>query len=308
MAMDIAALRAAFAKKESEGSGSEGNTGFWDKFFPFYKMDFDSTVEFRFLPDLDEENPLGFIVENKYHELLINGKKKRIACLKMYGEQCPCCDKSQEHYNGGDIDLGKKFWRKIDYVAQGLVIQTPFEYPMKAEENPVRMISLGPKLYKVIEAKIVKGDLEEMPYDMISGYNFKIYKTHQGEYADYSTSDFARKSTGIPDNLLANLELYDLKNFRYAKIEREQMEAIIEAFLTGRSYEEEKTAAASAGANTGNANLDAQLAAGKPVQAAASVVEQAQAATPATPATPAPATAKLSPQEILAKLKARQPV
>ena len=302
MAMDIAALRAAFAKKESEGGG-EGNSGFWDKFYPFYKMDFDSTVEFRFLPDLDEENPLGFIVENKYHELVINGKKKRIACLKMYGESCPCCEQSQKYYNDNDIDLGKKFWRKIDYVAQGLIIQTPFEYPIKAEENPVRLISVGPKLYKVIEAKIVKGDLDEMPYDMVNGYNFKIYKTHQGEYADYSTSDFARKSTSIPDNLLANLEIYDLKNFRYAKIEREQMEAIIEAFLTGRSYEEEKTAAG--GANTGNAKLDANLTADKPVQSAASVVEQAQAASPAAPAAPA-STAKLSPQEILAKLKARQ--
>jgi hypothetical protein len=94
MALDINALRAAFKSKSEEGGG-EGNTGFWDKFYPFYKMDFDQTTVFRFLPDADDENPLGFIVENKYHELNINGKKKRIACLKMYGESCPCCELSQ---------------------------------------------------------------------------------------------------------------------------------------------------------------------------------------------------------------------
>jgi len=303
MAMDINALKAAFAKKEQEGGSGGENNGFWDRFVPFFKMDMDSTFEFRFLPDLDQENPFGFIVENKYHELLINGKKKRIACLKMYGEDCPCCDKSQENYNGGDIELGKKFWRKIDYVAQGLVINSPFEYPIKPEENPVRLISLGPKLYKVIEAKIVKGDLEEMPYDMVAGYNFKINKTKQGEYSDYSTSDFARKSTSIPESFLPNLEMYDLKTFRYAKIEREQMEAIIEAFLAGRSYEAEKeTTSAAPAQTTGSPALDAKLAESKPVQDAAAVVEQATAAAPAS-AAPA---GKLTPQEILAKLKARQ--
>ena len=296
MALDINALRNAFKKKETEG-GSE-NTGFWNSFFPFYKMEYDTTVEFRFLPDLDEENPLGFIVENRYHELLINGKKKRIACANMFGEPCACCENSKSYYDSGDEKMGKSFWRKLDYIVQGVIISTPFEYPIKADENPVRMLSLGPKLYKVIEAKIVKGDLEEMPYDMVNGYNFRINKTHQGEYADYTTSDFARKSTGIPESFLPNLELYDLKNFRYGKIEREQMEAMIEAFLTGRAYEAEQAAAPT----TGSPALDATLLVAKPVQAAEDVVHKV---VNDMPAVAAPA-AKLSPQEILKKLKERQ--
>jgi hypothetical protein len=300
--MDIAALKAAFSKKSNEGQSTESNTGFWDRFFPFYKMDLDETVEFRFLPDLDDENPLGFIVENRYHELLINGKKKRIACANMYDEPCLCCDLSKKHYDEGDLALGKKFWRKIDYIGQGVIISTPFEYPIKADENPVRMLSLSTKLYKVIESKIVKGDLDEMPYDMISGYNFKIYKTKQGEYSDYTTSDFARKSTQVPDSFLSRIELYDLKNFRYGKIERDQMEVMVEAFLTGHSYEAEKTVEST----TGSPALDAKLETPKVTQAAESVVQQ-MAAPVAEPASVVPATtAKLSPQEILAKLKARQ--
>jgi hypothetical protein len=301
--MDIASLKAAFSKKSTEGQSTESNTGFWDRFFPFYKMDLDETVEFRFLPDLDDENPLGFIVENRYHELLINGKKKRIACANMYDEPCLCCDLSKKHYDEGDEALGKKFWRKIDYIAQGVIISTPFEYPIKADENPVRMLSLSTKLYKVIESKIVKGDLDEMPYDMISGYNFKIYKTKQGEYSDYTTSDFARKSTQVPDSFLSKIELYDLKNFRYGKIERDQMEVMVEAFLTGRSYEAEKEKPTES--VTGSPTLDAKLETPKDTQAAETVVQQMAA--PAAEAPTAPVTtAKLSPQEILAKLKARQ--
>lgn len=305
MALDIAQLRQAFAKK-SEGSG-EGNTGFWDKFYPFYKMEFDQTVKFRFLPDKDEENPLGFIVANQYHELLINGKKKKLACLKMYGESCPCCEHSQKYYNEGDEKMGKAFWRKIDYIAQGIVVSSPFDYPIKPEDNPVRMISIGPKLYKVIEAKIVKGDMDEMPTDLVNGYDFMINKTKQGEYADYTTSDFARRSTPVSEDMLARIDLHNLKDFRFGKIERDQMETMIEAFLTGKSYDDGKSsssAPASSGHSTGNPSLDAKLNEDKPVQSASTVTAAAAAAEPAAPA--ATGGAKLSPQEILRKLKERQ--
>lgn len=294
MALDINQLRAAFSKK----SETSENSGFWDKFYPFYKMNFDETVVFRFLPDLDENNPLAFMIDNKYHELLINGQKKRLACLKMYGESCPCCETSQKYYNEGDEKMGKSFWRKIDYIAQGIIITTPFEYPVKEDENPVRLISIGPKLYKKIEAAIVKGDLDKEPYDMFEGYHFNINKIKQGEYADYGNSEFARKQTAIPQEILAKVDLYDLKKFRYGKIERDQMETMIDAFLTGKSYEAEK-----------KADPSAAVAEPKETRPAAEVVQQAAAAQPAaapTAATAGAGGAKLSPQEILARLKARQ--
>jgi hypothetical protein len=46
-------------------------------------MNFDETAEVRFLPDLDAENPFGFVVQNIYHVLEINGKTRRdIARMK----------------------------------------------------------------------------------------------------------------------------------------------------------------------------------------------------------------------------------
>lgn len=304
MALDIAQLRQAFSKKSET---QNENSGFWDKFYPFYKMELDQTARFRFLPDRDEENPLGFIVENKYHELTINGKKKRLACAKMYGETCPCCELSTKHYNEGDTAMGKTFWRKIDYIAQGVIISSPFDYPVKDDENPVRMISIGPKLYKVIEAKIVKGDMDVLPTDPINGYDFMINKTKQGEYADYTTSDFARRSTPVSEELMARIDLFDLKNYRYAKIEREQMETMIEAFLTGKSYDDKSGSSnQSTGHSTGNSSLDTKLNEDKPVQSASTVINNVAAPAPvAAPAAPSDgAPKKLSPQEILAKLKA----
>lgn len=242
MALTFDQLKAAFGKRNS--SGTNENTGFWDKFYPFYKMGFGETALFRFLPDLDEENPLGFIVENKYHELTINGKKKRIACLKMHDghdAHCPACAKSAHYYNEvGDEKMGKLFWRKVDYIGAGLVMSSPFDYPIKPDENPVRLVSLGPKLFKRIETSIASGDFDVAPYDLDAGFDFKIMKTKQGDYADYSSSEFVRKATAIAGSLRDRLELVDLKKFRFARVDADTMEAQIQAFLTGKSYDDER--------------------------------------------------------------------
>ena len=242
MALSFDQLKAAFGKRTTLGTNE--NTGFWDKFYPFYKMNFGETALFRFLPDADEENPLGFIIENKYHEFTINGKRKRIACLKMHDgheAHCPACAASAKYYNElGDEKMGKLFWRKIDYIGAGLVMHSPFDYPIKSDENPVRLISLGPKLFKRIETSIASGDFDVAPYDLDNGFDFKIMKTKQGEYADYSSSEFVRKASSISSLLRERLELVDLKKFRFARVDADTMQAQIEAFLTGKSYEDEK--------------------------------------------------------------------
>lgn len=294
MGIDLAALRAAYAKR-SESSG-QGNTGFWDKFYPFYKMDFNQTAEFRFLLDKDPDNPLGFIVENRYHEFEVNGNKKKVACLRMYDEDCPCCKLSKKFYDSGDEKMGKKFWRKIDYIAQGLIISTPFEYPIKEEDNPVRMVSMTSKLYKRIEHLILNSELDDMPTDVNNGYDFKISKTKQGEYADYSNSDFKRKATPISADLQARMKPYDLKDYRFGKIEREQIEAMLQAALTGGSYDDNKEKAAAT-----------EVKETRPAEEVVAQAASAQAPQPAAAAA-SPATdgkKPLSPQEILAKYKAR---
>jgi hypothetical protein len=306
MALTADQLKAAFAKRTS---GNSENTGFWDKFYPFYKMGFGDIAHFRFLPDLDEENPWGFVVENKYHELIINGKKKKLACLEMHGEECPCCQLSREYYDAGDEKMGKQFWRKLEYIAQGLVNSSPFEYPIKAGENPVRLISIGPKLFKKVETAIVSGEFEQPFYDLMQGCDFKIMKTQQGEWADYSNSEFARKVGPVSDAQLEHMALYNLKDYRYAKVERDQMDVQIQAFLTGKSYEDKPAAGGAPDTSIKQApTISAAAPASTPAPAPAPTAAPAAEAPAAAPAAEgeAPAGGSSRAQEILARLRRQQ--
>ena len=107
------ALKAAFANADKKGSGGFAN----DAFYPFWKMkegtssDTHNVAIVRFLPDANEENPFGFIQENIYHTLIVNGKKRRVACASMYGERCPVCAHSSKMYEEGNEKDGKRYYR-----------------------------------------------------------------------------------------------------------------------------------------------------------------------------------------------------
>jgi hypothetical protein len=263
----LADLASAFAAKT--GGGGDNS---WRLFFNFWKAPTDTTTTIRFLPDLDEENPMGFLVENLTHELIINGKREKVACLKMYGEDCPICTLSAKYYDEKDPEhnqqLGKKYYRKKSYIGQALVIDTPVEHDA---EQLVKLIDFGPAIFNQIQAAFKSGDLEEAPYELKGGYNFRIKKTKSGEYASYQTSGFAPKQTDVADDLLEAMTLHDLKTFRTAKTSREQIEAMLIADQTGASMPE-----------GGDDDAPAPAPAPKPVVAA----RQAEAATPAATATP----------------------
>jgi hypothetical protein len=222
-------LKAAFAAKASSSSSSDDS---WKKFYPFWKMAEDQTAIVRFLPDLDEDNPLGFLVEHHVHELNINGQRTTVPCAKMYGESCPICDLSRKYYDEKNEDLGKKYYRKLSYIGQVLVIESPIEHDA---EQLVKLIDFGPKIFKLIQAAFQSGDLEVEPYSLIGGYNFRIKKTKSGQYADYGTSSFAPKQTNVDEDIINRLELMDLKEQRRKHIPRAELEAMLNADLTGAS-------------------------------------------------------------------------
>jgi len=229
----LADLAAAFEQKTTSGGGGDQS---WKLFFNFWKAPTDSVSVVRFLPDLDEDNPMGFLVENLVHELVVNGKREKVACLKMYGEDCPICALSQKYYDEKDPEhneaLGKKYYRKKSYIGQVLVLETPVEHDA---ERLVKLIDFGPAIFNQINAAFKSGDLEEPPYELKGGYNFRIKKTKSGEYASYTTSSFSPKQSDVADDVLEAIELYDLKSFRTPKTSREQLEAMLIADQTGAS-------------------------------------------------------------------------
>ena len=237
----LAELTEQFKQKTNDGGGNAD----WRKFFNFWKADMDTVSVVRFLPDADEENPMGFLVENLAHELVINGKREKVPCLKMYGEECPICALSQGYYDEKSADhnetLGKKYYRKKSYIGQVLVMETPIEHD---QEQLVKLIEFGPAVFKQIQAAFQSGDLEEAPFELKGGYNFRIKKTKSGEYASYTTSSFAPKQTDVSDEVIERLELYNLADYRTPRVSRDVLEAMLVADQTGAQYGDAKPAAA----------------------------------------------------------------
>ena len=237
----LAALADAFNNKNNSAGGNQTPT--WKKFYQFWKMPEDSTAIVRFLPDRDEEsNPLKFLVENLTHELVVNGQRKKVPCLSMYGESCPICEHSQKLYAEGNEDLGKKYYKKRSYLGQVLVVESPFEYVDEKDENPgiVKLIDFGPKIFKCIQAAFKSGDLEEPPYEFNGGYNFRIKKTKAGQYADYGTSSFAPKQSDLEEEVVEAVkeEMFSLSEFREKYVSRASLEAMLLADQTGQALQE----------------------------------------------------------------------
>ncbi len=286
MKRSLDALKASFTQKTGGGDAS------WKLFYPFWKMDEGAQAVVRFLPDLDEDTSLGFLVENLNHELVVNGEKKKVPCLSMYGESCPICELSRKYYDEDNEALGKKYYKKRGYIGQVIVIESPFEHD---QSQLVKLIEFGPKIFKIIQAAFQSGDLEEVPFEFKGGYNFRIKKTKSGQYADYGTSSFAPKQSDLDDAIIAQLNLYDLKSYRTKYVDRATLEAMLIADQTGKAFkadeEEDATttneaviAAVAAPAVTAPAAEEAPAAAAvaaapaaEPVKSTSSVLEQLRA-------------------------------
>jgi len=236
----LADLQNAFKTPDRESSGS----GLPNNYYPFWNMKEGESALIRFLPDGNSENPLGFLVEKVMHNLDINGERKSVPCLSMYGEDCPICALSSSYYKAEDKVNGKKYWKKKQHIAQALVVEDPMPADETTEENhegKVRYVALGYQVFNIIKAAFEDGELDEIPYAYEGGTNFIIKKTKQGEYASYSLSKFARKSTDLDEDVIANFDLADLSDLLPKNPGLEKVEAMLEAAVTGAEYNAEST-------------------------------------------------------------------
>lgn len=252
MALTLDQLKSAFKQPEKEGGNLPSN------YYPFWRMKDGESAVVRFLPDADAENPFGFMVEKLMHTLEIGGERKSVPCRKMYGEDCPICKLSSEFYNKNDKVNGKKYWRKKQYITQALIIEDPLDpNPDTGEthEGQVRLLTLGWQVYNVIKEAFESGELDEIPYAFKGGCDFVIKKSKQGEYSTYAMgSRFARKSTDLTDEQIALVEenLEDLKTLLPKDPGEEKVQGMLEAALTGSSYDGDdgSSATSSAGKET----------------------------------------------------------
>lgn len=233
-------LQAAFSNKESNTNSRPNN------YFPFWNMKEGEQAIVRFLPDVNKSNPFGFLVEKHMHTIPVNGERKSIPCLKMYGEECPICKVSQQYYKEKDEANGKLYWRKKQHLAQALIMEDPLpadESTGETHEGKVRFLALGYQLFAVIKESLESGELDEIPFAYEGGTNFIIKKTRQGDYPKYDVSSkFARKSSDLTDDQIAKVqdEIIDLSTLLPQKPERERVDALLEASLTGKPLDDDQ--------------------------------------------------------------------
>ncbi len=246
MTLSLTQLQSAFKKADSDGSNLPNN------YYPFWRMKDGESATVRFLPDADDENPFGFMVEKLMHNLRINGENKSVACLKTYEEDCPICKVSSEYYKKDDKTNGKKYWRKKQYITQAIVLEDPLDADDttgETHEGKVRFLTLGYQIYNVIKEAFESGELDEVPYSYKGGCDFVIKKTKQGEYSTYAVgSRFTRKSSDLTEEQLVLVEenLGNLADLLPKNPGVDKVQGMLEAALTGGTFGEETTSAPAA--------------------------------------------------------------
>jgi hypothetical protein len=234
-------LKNAFKTGTTEGGDSRPNN-----YYPFYNMDFDEKAVVRFLPDLNEENPLCFLVEKLTHTLMINGERKTVPCLKNYeGEsECPICTRSAQFYKdeGKDTKDGKRLYRRKQHLGQVLIVEDPLSY--KEGEEPalgkVKLVNISYSVYNKIKEAFDEDELEEVPWDYEEGTDFMIKKTKKGEYANYDASKFLKRERALSEEELAAIEgnLTDLQSLLPKKPDSAFLQKMLDADLNGEVLDE----------------------------------------------------------------------
>ena len=242
----LADLRAKFkAKAEGKTGNFTGNSDV----YPHWNIAENATAIIRILPDKNEDNENYFFIDKLEHKLSINGKDRKIPCVKMYGEKCPICELSSKYYKaeGKDSVQGKYYYFKRTSLLKALIIKDPIDYSGGGEsaEGQVKTVQFTYQLMKLINAALANEEeelaLEELPWDMEAGYNFLITKTKQGQYDNYSTSSFSNRVSAIADKYLDAVEegRIDLSTLLPENPGLEKVQALLEAHLGGGDEEEE---------------------------------------------------------------------
>ena len=328
----LAEIRARIAAQENKSNSGSSNQQSDNSIYPHWNMDEGTTATLRLLPDAYSKNTF-FWVERQIIKLPFNGVKGdpnvkqiqvQVPCVEMYndGSTCPVLAEVRPWYKDESLkELANKYWKKRSYLFQGFVRQNPLGDD-KTPANPIRRFVISPQIFAIIKASIMDPEMEELPTDYMRGLDFNVKKTSKGGYADYSTSNWARKESALTELELAAIEshgLYNLTDFlpkKPGEAELRIMKEMFEASVDGQPYDNERwgnyyrpygleapagtTAAATQASTETSAPATAPIAESAPFD----TDEPAMASAPISIPTSAPSSDKA--QDILAMIRARQ--
>lgn len=250
----LAEIRARLAASEGNKAGGNQSTGGDNSIYPHWNMEEGATAAIRFLPDANPKNTF-FWQERAMIRLPFNGIKGemdskqvmvQVPCVEMWQEACPILAEVRTWFKDKSLEeMGRKYWKKRSYIFQGFVRENPLAEDKKPE-NPIRRFIIGPQIFATIKGALMDPELEELPTDYLKGLDFRITKTSKGGFADYSTSNWARRETALTEAeqaAIAQYGLYDLSTFLPKKptdVELRVIKEMFEASVDGQPYDTER--------------------------------------------------------------------
>jgi|TARA_B100001094_G_scaffold74815_2_gene71170 hypothetical protein len=246
----LAEIRSKLKEQEQRQSGN--NTGGDNAIYPFWNIKEGDSAVLRFLPDGNKDNTF-FWTERLMIKLPFPGVKNetdskpiqvQIPCMEMYGDTCNILNEVRGWFKDSSLeDMGRKYWKKRSYLFQGFVVDNPLQEDT-TPENPIRRFIIGPQIFQLIKQALMDPDMEELPTDYTSGIDFRLNKTSKGGYADYSTSNWARRERPLNDQEMHAINtngLFNLNDFLPKKptdVEIKIMQEMFEASVDGEPYDE----------------------------------------------------------------------
>jgi hypothetical protein len=328
----LAEIRAKLQAQENTG-GNNRQSGGDNAIYPHWNIQEGETATIRFLPDSNPNNTF-FWAERAMIRLPFQGivgdtdsktTMVQVPCMEMWEPtgSCPILAEVRPWFKDSSLeDMGRKYWKKKSYLFQGFVRDNPLDE--ESPENPIRRFIMGPQLFNIIKASLMDPDMEELPTDTNRGLDFRVVKTSKGGYADYSTSNWARKETALTEAEQAAVEsngLYNLNDFLPKKPSETELAIIKQMFedsVDGKAYDPEKYGsyyrpagvAAPSGTQapkpTPTPTLVATSSPATEVESNTVPFETAEAPAAAEPVTTTPSASGQKAEDILAMIRSRQ--
>jgi hypothetical protein len=246
----MAALTAQKEKSKNKGSASSGGD---NASYAFWNIDVGDMATVRFLPDGDTANTF-FWVKREVIKMPFDGVEGgdypttkavtvTVPCVEMWGDSCPILTATRPWWKDPAKEAtARQYWKKKSFIFQGFVVNSPFE-EQNLPENPIRRFVINPSIFEIIEKSLMDPEMEDMPTDYVGGVDFRIRKTKKGDYSNYSTSEWSRKTRSLGEDELTAIEQHGLFNLsdylgrRPDSTELAAIKAMFDDSVAGRPFD-----------------------------------------------------------------------
>lgn len=242
-------IRAILQAQEKPKDNNSKNFG---AVYPFWNLKHGETATVRFIPDGDTSNTLPW-VENQQINLSfpgIIGETPRsvtfkVPCMEMYSLADPILAhiRKEKWFDDEEMkDTGSKYWKKYSYLMQGFIAEDGIG-ESETPDNPIRRFVFSKQVFNPIRSGYADPDFEEAVDDYQEGIDFTIRCEPNGQWNNYSTSGFKRKSRSLSQPEIEAIETHGLNNlsdFRPKQPTAEESAEIYEMFeasVAGEFYD-----------------------------------------------------------------------